>query len=146
MTKQLLKTCLRIGLVTAGAAVVYELSVVLLNYHYFQYEYYITAIGIAALIAGIIVANKYHLDKQKYTPPNLAHQLTAKEWQILELINGGKSNKEIAALNFIEISTVKTHINNIYCKLGVKNRREAVEACRKYSAQPKSTLSPPLEI
>jgi len=144
--KQLLKTSLIIGLVTAGAITLYELSVILLNYHYFQYEYYITGVGIVALIAGIILANRYHLYKQKNTPVNLPDQLTAKEWRILELINEGKSNKEIAALNFIEISTVKTHINNIYCKLGVKNRKEAVQACREYFTQPKSTLSPPLEI
>jgi len=144
--KQLLKISLRIGLITAGAIVLYELSILLLNYHYFQYEYYITGMGIVALITGIILTNKYHLYNQKNTPPNLPDQLTAKEWHILELINKGKSNKEIAALNFIEISTVKTHINNIYCKLGVKNRKEAVQACREYLTQQKSTLFPPIEI
>ena len=39
----------------------------------------------------------------------------------------GKSNKDIAAENFVELSTVKTHINNIYAKLGVNSRREAIK-------------------
>lgn len=51
--------------------------------------------------------------------------LSAKEWQILKLVAEGKTNKEIAAAQFIELSTVKTHLNNIYGKLSVRNRNEA---------------------
>ena len=56
---------------------------------------------------------------------NVLKQLSAKELQVLALIADGKTNKEIAAIQFIEISTVKTHINNIYTKLTIKNRKEA---------------------
>jgi len=59
------------------------------------------------------------------------------------LINEGKSNKEIAALHFVEVSTVKTHINNLYNKLGVSNRKVAAEVYHKYHQPLKSTLSPP---
>ena len=55
----------------------------------------------------------------------LAKQLTRKEKEILKLISLGKSNKEIASELFVELSTVKTHINKIYSKLNVKNREEA---------------------
>jgi DNA-binding NarL/FixJ family response regulator len=51
--------------------------------------------------------------------------LSAKEWQILKLVAEGKTNKEIAAVQFVEVSTVKTHLNNIYGKLSVNNRKEA---------------------
>ena len=51
--------------------------------------------------------------------------LTNKEEEIFDLIVNGKSNKEIASQLFIEVSTVKTHINNIYSKLNVSSRREA---------------------
>jgi DNA-binding CsgD family transcriptional regulator len=57
--------------------------------------------------------------------PGLKELLTAKEAEILTLISIGKSNKEIAGELFIEVSTVKTHINKIYNKLGVRNRKEA---------------------
>lgn len=55
-----------------------------------------------------------------------AKQLTKKEKEILQLISQGKSNKEIATELYVELSTVKTHINKIYSKLNVKNRKEAV--------------------
>lgn len=52
-------------------------------------------------------------------------ELTPKEAEIFEMIAKGLSNKEIASALFIELSTVKTHINKLYGKLGVNNRREA---------------------
>lgn len=55
----------------------------------------------------------------------LKELLSVRELEILKMISDGKTNKEIALLAYIELSTVKTHINNIYGKLSVKNRREA---------------------
>lgn len=54
-------------------------------------------------------------------------QLTSKEKQILELICAGKSNKEIASELFVELSTVKTHINKLYTKLNINNRNQAMQ-------------------
>ena len=51
--------------------------------------------------------------------------LTTKEKEILALIRDGKTNKEIANGLFVEVSTVKTHINKIYSKIGATNRNEA---------------------
>jgi DNA-binding CsgD family transcriptional regulator len=48
--------------------------------------------------------------------------LTSQERKVLEQIHNGKRNKEIAALLNVDISTVKTHINNIYKKKGVHSR------------------------
>lgn len=55
---------------------------------------------------------------------NLKDSLTNRQQQVYELIIKGKSNKEIANELFIEPSTLKTHINMIYKKLKIKNRRE----------------------
>ena len=72
------------------------------------------------------------LEKQLVAPtiastptPSFDEILTQKEKEILQLISDGKSNKEIASLLFVELSTVKSHINKIYSKIGVSNRREA---------------------
>lgn len=51
--------------------------------------------------------------------------LTIKEREILELLSEGKSNKEIAAELFIELSTVKTHLSSIYKQFNVANRKKA---------------------
>ena len=143
----LLKISFRIGLFTATAIILYETINQLYLYHYLSYEYYLTGAAIAALVTGILLSRKYFLNKNvTSTHTNIHVALTAKELSILQLICEGKSNKAIAADNFIELSTVKTHINNIYSKLGVKNRKEVQKACENYFAMPKSTLSPPLEI
>jgi DNA-binding CsgD family transcriptional regulator len=58
---------------------------------------------------------------------NFINLLSPREIEVLDLINSGLSNKEIAEKLFVSLSTVKTHINNIYKILEVKNRREAIE-------------------
>jgi two-component system NarL family response regulator len=52
--------------------------------------------------------------------------LTPREIQVLEYIVAGKSNREIAEALFIEEKTVKNHVSNIYSKLHLKNRYEAI--------------------
>jgi DNA-binding NarL/FixJ family response regulator len=51
--------------------------------------------------------------------------LTGRETEVLQLIVGGNSNKEIAAALFISEATVKTHINSLLSKLGVTDRTQA---------------------
>jgi DNA-binding NarL/FixJ family response regulator len=54
-----------------------------------------------------------------------APTLTARETEVLQLIVGGNSNKEIASALFISEATVKTHINSLLSKLGVTDRTQA---------------------
>ncbi|MDQ1692987.1 MAG: hypothetical protein QOH85_522 [Acidobacteriaceae bacterium] len=51
--------------------------------------------------------------------------LTDRETEVLRLIVGGNSNKEIAAALFISEATVKTHSNSLLCKLGGSDRTQA---------------------
>jgi DNA-binding CsgD family transcriptional regulator len=57
----------------------------------------------------------------------LAEPLSARELEVLRLIEEGLSNQEIAARLTLATSTVKTHINNIYGKLGVQTRIQAIK-------------------
>ncbi len=52
------------------------------------------------------------------------NQISDREKKIIELISQGKRNQEIADELYNDISTIKTHLNNIYRKTGVKNRKE----------------------
>jgi DNA-binding NarL/FixJ family response regulator len=52
--------------------------------------------------------------------------LSAREIEVLRLVAAGKTNKEIASALFISEGTVKTHVNSIHEKLGVRDRTEAV--------------------
>jgi DNA-binding CsgD family transcriptional regulator len=51
-------------------------------------------------------------------------ELTSRQKEVYEKIMSGKTNKEIMGELFIEQSTLKTHINHIYKKLNIKNRKE----------------------
>lgn len=64
-------------------------------------------------------------DQMPVPENNILLLLSAKELQVLKLIAEGRTNKEIAAIQFVELSTVKTHINNVYSKLAINNRKEA---------------------
>jgi DNA-binding NarL/FixJ family response regulator len=50
--------------------------------------------------------------------------LTRREADVLELLQGGSSNAEIAATLHVGVETVRTHARHIYRKLGVRTRRE----------------------
>ena len=131
MTYPTLKISIKIGIAAALAIILFQVSNIFLVYKYFKSDYYITAVAILFLIAGYFISKyKSTGQGQKDTSENLLLSLTNKEISILQLIAEGKSNKEIASLNFVEVSTIKTHINNIYGKLGLRNRREAVNYCR----------------
>ncbi|MBS2537100.1 response regulator transcription factor [Catenulispora sp. NF23] len=52
--------------------------------------------------------------------------LTPREAEVLTLIARGKSNTEIAEELFVSAATVKTHINNLFAKIGVRDRVQAV--------------------
>ncbi len=56
--------------------------------------------------------------------------LTQREWQVLGLIYSGYSNDQIAGELVVAPTTIKTHIRNLYQKLGVAHRQEAVAQAR----------------
>jgi LuxR family maltose regulon positive regulatory protein len=56
----------------------------------------------------------------------LVEPLSSRELEVLHLIDNGLSNGEIAGQLFISLSTVKGHTTNIFGKLNVKNRTQAV--------------------
>ncbi len=60
----------------------------------------------------------------------LIEPLKAREYEILKLIAAGMSNAEIAANLYITIGTVKWYIKNIFTKLGVNKRTQAVKKAR----------------
>lgn len=56
--------------------------------------------------------------------------LTARELEVLKCISAGRTNKEVAERLCISMATVKTHLINIYGKLGVSNRLQAVNKAK----------------
>ena len=86
------------------------------------------------LLAAFPVA---HLESNHKSPilnqkSEMAEPLSERELAVLKLIDAGLSNQEIADRLVVAVSTVKTHINNIYGKLGVASRTQALARAREF--------------
>jgi ATP/maltotriose-dependent transcriptional regulator MalT len=58
-------------------------------------------------------------------PSPLVEPLSDRELEVLQLLSDVQTNQEIARTLCISINTVKSHLKNIYGKLGVRSRRQA---------------------
>jgi NarL family two-component system response regulator LiaR len=63
-------------------------------------------------------------------------ELSRRELEILGLLAQGHSNQEIAEKLFVSLSTVKTHLQNLFLKLDVKRRTQAIEKAKRLSLIP----------
>jgi len=107
---------------------------------YDAFEWY--ALLIAAVFTGIGVWLALRFSKPKSETENFplefprneklmqAHNISARELDVLELMAAGNSNAEIAARLFVSANTVKTHVSRIYGKLDVQRRTQAVDRAR----------------
>lgn len=89
---------------------------------------------------------------RSHIPPAIAERLaermgtedlTPREFEVLEQIVAGKSNKEIATELEITEATVKTHINTLLSKLGVTDRTQAATAAIRRGIVPFESLRKP---
>nr|WP_235989380.1 LuxR C-terminal-related transcriptional regulator [Psychroserpens algicola] len=64
------------------------------------------------------------MKRKKKKHSNAIEQLTKQEQNVLDLLLTDNTNKAIAETLFVSVSTVKTHVNNIYKKLNVNSRDE----------------------
>lgn len=119
-----------------------------------SFEIYIGVIAVIFTALGIWLALKLSkpkietvvVEKEVYVSRNenfvlnasLVSQLelSKRELEILNLLAQGHSNQEIAEKLFVSLSTVKTHNQNLFEKLDVKRRTQAVEKARRLNLIP----------
>ncbi len=118
-----------------GISVLIVICVLVFNVFYFSIYYgfvqvnYINSLLLVPFIVlilsfGIILGRSKPSD---HIPLLKDTRLTSREKEIIALIVQGKKNIEIADNLYVELSTIKTHINNIYKKLKVSNRTQIKE-------------------
>jgi DNA-binding CsgD family transcriptional regulator len=78
------------------------------------------------------------VEKEIYVKPGTINEkelarlgLSARELEVLGLMAEGLSNQEIAARLFVSLNTIKTHSTNIFEKLDVRRRTQAVDKAKK---------------
>ena len=119
-----------------------------------SFEIYIGSISVIFTALGIWLALKLSkpkietvvVEKEVYVTRNESFvlntslvsqlELSKRELEILSLLAQGHSNQEIAAKLFVSLSTVKTHIQNLFEKLDVKRRTQAVAKAKRLNLIP----------
>ena len=112
-------------------------------------DLYIGAIAVFFTVLGIWVATQLVkpkvqtvvIEKEVYVPMmedaviNEAElqklNLSTREYEVLQLLTKGYSNPDIASSLFLSLSTVKTHVSNLFIKMDVKSRTQTIEKARR---------------
>ncbi|HVM67471.1 MAG TPA: LuxR C-terminal-related transcriptional regulator [Acidimicrobiales bacterium] len=82
------------------------------------------------LVDGVIAAARLGATRngRRSTKPDARWSLTRREREVLDLALRGYSNADIGRHLFVSVDTVKTHLRNLYTKLGFRSRRELIAA------------------
>ncbi len=93
------------------------------NKNHVSWEYLMYVVLALSLLGNVFLFLRLKKWQSK-TAKNAKELLTPQELKVMELIVQDKSNKDIADTLFVSVSTIKTHINNIYKKLNVQSRED----------------------
>ncbi|WOD45221.1 response regulator transcription factor [Hwangdonia lutea] len=99
-------------------------------------EIVIASIAIVFFFVGVYI-NKKSLQKQNTPSKEINHKkiealgITNREYEVLQHISLGLSNKEIADTLYLSESTIKTHVSNLLVKLNAKRRTQAMQIAKK---------------
>lgn len=112
----------------------------------FKIEIWVAVFSILFFIIGIILSRKVFkpkpqvIEKEVFTNTSgpfvadateLARlRISKREFEILQLINEGFSNQQIAERLFVSENTVKKHISNLFFKMDVERRTEAIKKAK----------------
>lgn len=100
-------------------------------------EIAIAVIAIVFFFVGIYI-NKKSLHKPREISDEINHKkidelgITNREYEVLQAIASGLSNKEIASQLFLSESTIKTHVSNLLVKLNAKRRTQALQIAKDF--------------
>lgn len=129
------KTVLSFSLLILAIFLLFKLSKYALISNNFQTEIIIGTIAIIFFFIGIYIQKK-SLYKSNLSSNEINHEkikeleISNREYEVLQKIADGLSNKEIANVLFVSESTIKSHVSSILLKLDAKRRTQAVQIAK----------------
>lgn len=131
------KTILVFSLLILALLLLFKISSYSISSGNLKTEFVVAVIALVFLIIGIYI-NKKSLHKAVIDSKVINHQkiseleITPREYEVLQSISEGLSNKEIADKLFLSESTIKTHVSNLLVKLNAKRRTQALQIAKDY--------------
>lgn len=129
------KTVVVFGSLIIALMILFQLSKYSVVNGDFALEFILVVIAICFFVVGFYFYKKLYpkeaikekiIDYQKIK----SLEITDREYQVLEHISLGLSNKEIGEQLFLSESTIKTHVSNLLLKLNAKRRTQALQKAK----------------
>ena len=129
------KTVLVFALLILALLLLFQIGKYAMLTNNLRFEIVIAVIAVVFFFVGVYI-NKKSLHKNINNKQEIDHQkikaleITDREYEVLERISEGLSNKEIGEKLFVSESTIKTHVSNLLSKLSAKRRTQAVQIAK----------------
>ncbi|WP_422106309.1 response regulator transcription factor [Winogradskyella sp.] len=129
------KTILVFGLLILALLLLFQFSKYTITSGDLSTEVVVSVIAIIFFFVGIYI-NKKTLHSHKTDTTEIDHdkikdlEITTREYEVLQCISEGLSNKEIGERLFLSESTIKTHVSNLLLKLNAKRRTQALQIAK----------------
>jgi len=87
-------------------------------------------VGYGCIALGLFLG-AMNLKIREHSSENIKIEFTRKEEEIIDAVKRGLTNKQIAQDMNLSLSTIKSHTNNIYKKVGINSRAELIDYLKK---------------
>lgn len=132
------KTILTFSLLVIALLLLFQVSKYSVFFGKVSVEIVTTIVAIIFLVLGIYL-NKKSLRKLTNRTSEIDEkkikelEISNREYEVLQKISEGLSNKEIAEQLFVSESTIKTHVSNLLLKLNAKRRTQAIQIAKEFN-------------
>jgi len=131
------KTILVFTLLILAIILLFQISKYAIISGNLNFETTLAIIAVVFFFIGVYL-NKKSLNNRKAVETEIDHQkiedleISHREYEVLQAISEGLSNKEIAEKLFLSESTIKTHVSNLLVKLNAKRRTQAIQIAKEH--------------
>lgn len=131
------KTILVFTLLILAIILLFQISKYAIISGNLNFETTLAIIAVVFFFIGVYL-NKKSINNRKAVETEIDHQkiqdleISHREYEVLQAISEGLSNKEIADKLFLSESTIKTHVSNLLEKLNAKRRTQAIQIAKEH--------------